>query len=226
MGLQKLAFFDLFGHVLELGVAADLLFKKVDSAVRRAVRKAERAGVKTEVSDQLDALKSYYVLHCATRKRHGLPPQPFRFFEELHRQIFAKGLACTILARHQGLLVAGAVFLQYGRKALFKFGASDLKHQSLRANDLVIWRAIEQFANRGCTKLHFGRTSKANAGLRRFKLGWGTREYEIRYFKYDLKHSAFVKDRDNAFGWHNRLLRLMPTWLARAAGSILYKRFA
>jgi hypothetical protein len=107
-------------------------------------------------------------------------------------------------------------------KAIYKFGASNDELQQLRGSNLVIWEAIKWLVRNRFTELTFGRTSMANEGLRRFKLGWGTEEYRISYSKYDFRQSQFVPDTDRASGWYNRVFALMPISLARCAGVLLY----
>jgi hypothetical protein len=119
--------------------------------------------------------------------------------------------------------VASAIFLHYGTRALFKFGASDDAYQALRGNNLVMWSAIEWLAQNGFETMHFGRTSIANEGLRRFKLGWGTSEYPIHYFKRDLKTGRWLTESDRAIGWHSHIFNHLPVWLLRFAGSLLYR---
>jgi lipid II:glycine glycyltransferase (peptidoglycan interpeptide bridge formation enzyme) len=131
-----------------------------------------------------------------------------------------------VLARQAGQPVAGAVFLHFGRHAIYKFGASDEAHQQLRANNLVMWRAILHYASEGFSDLDFGRTSLGNDGLRKFKLGWGAGEEQVAYTRYDLRHSAYVTARDAAHGWHNRLFRALPPPLSRLAGALLYRHIA
>jgi hypothetical protein len=86
----------------------------------------------------------------------------------------------------------------------------------------VIWEAIKWLVRNRFTELTFGRTSMANEGLRRFKLGWGTEEYRISYSKYDFRQRQFVPDTDRASGWYNRVFALLPISLARWAGVLLY----
>jgi lipid II:glycine glycyltransferase (peptidoglycan interpeptide bridge formation enzyme) len=215
-----------FGHELDLTPGPEKLHGAFDDSIRRGIRKAKREGLKTEISGELAAVRRYYQLHCQTRKRHGMPPQPFKFFANLHEEVLKPGLGCVITAFHRGLPIAAALFVQFGRRAIFKFGASNQRYQHLRGNNLVMWEAVQWFAQRGCASLSFGRTSKANAGLRRFKLGWAAREEEIHYFKYDIRADAFMPEEDRATGWHNRVFRVMPMTVARMIGSILYRRFA
>ena len=96
----------------------------------------------------------------------------------------------------------------------------------LRGNDLVMWAGIKHYASRGFRTLHLGRTSLINEGLRRFKRAWGTREHAIEYFKYDLRKSAFVTDRDQASGWYNRIFAALPLSVSRLLGAVLYRHVA
>jgi hypothetical protein len=214
------------GHRLALRADEASHMAELESSFRRAVRKAEKSGVTVTFSRQLADLRQFYDLLCQTRKRHGVPPQPWTFFANFHRHILATGQGYVALAQHQGNAVAGAVFLQFGRSVTFKYGASHDAQQELRANNLVMWEAIKRFAREGFSELDFGRTSIANEGLRRFKLGLGATESVVEYVKYDLGKGAFVTARDEASGWYNHLFRLMPGSLAKLAGRLLYPHIA
>jgi len=132
------------------------------------------------------------------------------------------GFGFIATARWESKPVAAAVFLHQGRQALYKFGASDYGYQHFRPSHLVMWEGIRQCAARGCESLHLGRTSLANEGLRRFKLGFGAREQEIKCCKYDFGAGRFVTDADRAEGWHNRVFAALPPPLLRLAGRLLY----
>ena len=212
-----------YGHELELGAGEEALFKKLESPVRRGIKKAAAAGLGIQIESSMESVETYYSLHCRTRRRHGLPPQPFRFFANIQKYMLQPGLGFIVIARLGDKPVAGAVFLHQGRQALYKFGASDHGFQHLRPNNLVLWEGIRQCAARGCARLHFGRTSAGNEGLRRFKLGFGAREEEIKCCKYDFRAGRFVRDVDRAEGWHNRVFALLPPPLLRLAGQLLYR---
>jgi hypothetical protein len=215
-----------FGHQLRLGPDAAALFAAFRPSVRRAIRKAEKSGVTVEISQSLEAVQDYYELHCQIRKQHGVPPQPFRFFRNIQEHVLQKNLGIVVSARLDGRVVASAIFLHSGAHAIFKFGASDTASQNLRGNNLVMWQAIQWFAARGIQTLDFGRTSVANEGLRRFKLGWNTEERSIHYYKFDLRKDAFVTQGDDAHGWHGHVFRALPVRLSRWTGSVLYKHVA
>jgi lipid II:glycine glycyltransferase (peptidoglycan interpeptide bridge formation enzyme) len=165
-----------FSHSLDLRKTPDQLFDLFSDANRRAIRKAERSHVVVEEATDCRALALYYELHCLSRKRFGLPPQPWSLFKQIHQHVLARGLGFILLARHEGRAIAGAVFCHSGSHAVFKFGASDLAYQAVRPNNLILWEAIQRLISKGAEKFSLGRTSLANEGLRRFKLSWGSTE--------------------------------------------------
>ena len=215
-----------YGHFIDIPPDETAFFPQLDSAVRRAIRKAEKSGVQVEISRDLMAIKQYYLLHCKTRKRHGLPPQPFRFFKSIHKHVLSKNFGIVVLARWNNVPVAGAIFFHSGETAIYKFGASDEAHQHVRGNNLVFREAIGWFSRNGIKALDLGRTSMANEGLRRFKLGWNAQERTITYFRYSLRTMKFTSIRDEGSGWHNRIFRALPLPASRMAGEILYRHWA
>ncbi len=215
-----------YGHEIDLAAGETALFERLESSVRRSIRKSEKSGLKIEFLNTLESVKAFYSLLCLTRQRHGMPPQPFRFFENIHGEIISKGMGTVVLASLEGRAVAGAVYLGQGRRAVYKFGASDEKYQELRGNNLVMWNALKWHAAKGFKTLHMGRTSLSNEGLRRFKLGWGAVENTIEYFKHDFGSGEFVSDKDEASGWHNKVFRAMPLGMARLVGAGLYRHWA
>ena len=70
-----------YGHSVPLEAEEERMFARLESSVRRAIRKAEKSGVTVTVAQSLEAMKVFYALQCKTRKKHGLPPQPFVFFK-------------------------------------------------------------------------------------------------------------------------------------------------
>jgi len=136
--------------------------------------------------------------------------------------MLAAGFGEVGLVRREGRAIAGAVYLWFGRRAIYKYGASDYKEQEHRPNNLLMWRAMERLAGRGFERLHLGRTSLMHEGLRRFKLGFGAEENMIESCKYDFGRGAFVKETDNVEGWHNEIFGRMPLFVLKLVGKLLY----
>jgi hypothetical protein len=212
-----------YSHDLRLLRDEDLLFNRLSSSVRTAIRKAQKSGVIVEVNQNLDAMLRFYRLHCLTRKKHGLPPQPFKFFKQIHECIISQGKGAVILARLGEHLVAASIYFSFNALAFYKYGASNPAFQSLRGNNLVMWHGIKWGISQGAEVLNLGRTSIHNEGLRRYKLGWGAEERIASYYKFDIRGHTFVRDRDKTSGWHVPIFRRLPIFLARQFGSALYR---
>jgi hypothetical protein len=215
-----------YGHELILDGKEENLFSRLEGRTRTSIRKAEKSEVQVEILQDLDSMKRFYGLMCVTRKRHGLPPQPFTFFQKIHRHVLMSDRGFVVLARHGQKTVAGAVFFHFMNNGIYKYSASDEAFRHLAANNLVLWEGIKWFARHGFARLHFGRTSMANEGLRKYKLGWGVREAVIEYVKYGRSQGGFVTAKDEATGWHNRIFRMLPDPASRLIGTALYRHMA
>jgi hypothetical protein len=224
---DSIASVSFHGHKLALETDPAKIFARFSGAVRTAIRKAEQWRLEVDITQSSEAVRMFYQLLCKTRSRHGMPPQPLRFFENICTEVIQKGLGYTVLARHAGVPVAGAVFFHSSNKAIYKFAASDEQFKHLQANNLVLWKAIEFYAEKGFSSMDFGRTSLSNSGLRRFKLAWNTQERPISYVRFENKTNAFVTTRDQASGsWFTELYKLLPPSLGRFVGAALYKHLA
>jgi hypothetical protein len=213
-----------YGHIVHLSPDEKSLFSSLRISTRRNIRKAIQENVKTEISQSLDAVKEYYRLHCMTRKWHGLPPQPFYFFNKIHEHIISRKMGFVILASHEGKNIAGAVYLHFGTAALYKYGASDRTYQHLRANNLVMWEAIKWYAQNSFKSFCFGRTEMHNSGLLQYKSGWGTRERIIKYYRYDLQKECFVHQAALQTGGNlSKLLSKMPIPCLTLIGALAYR---
>ncbi len=212
-----------YAHILDLTPSQDDLFAGFRPTLRTAIRKAQKSGLTVETARSLESIREFHRLQVMTRRRQGLPPQPAGFFEKLHECLVAKNCGEIVLARHGRRAIAGAVFLWLGHRAVFKFGASDPRWLAFRSNNLVMWAGIQSCRNHGIQSLHLGRTSIHNAGLRRFKLGWGTVETPLAYHRRDCRTKARMEIREDVAAWQNRLFSRLPSPVLRAIGSVAYR---
>jgi lipid II:glycine glycyltransferase (peptidoglycan interpeptide bridge formation enzyme) len=211
-----------YGHEIDLSLGAEPLFARFADSVRRAIRKASKSGIVAEVSRSREALTIFYQLHLRTRRRHGLPPQPFKFFLNIQKELIENDLGFVILARAASRPIAAAVFFQSGKKALYKYAASDERYQQFRGNDLVLWQGIK-FLTQGETRtLHLGRTSFENGGLRKFKLGWAVTEQILHYFRFDVTANSWLNSTGLPGPLHKEVFGRLPLKLNQLAGAMIY----
>lgn len=211
-----------YGHVIDLTLPEQQLWSNLKSRVRTPIRRAQEAGVNIGFEASPDSLGTFYDLLCQTRRKHGLPPQPFGFFVEIHKHLITQGKGCIALARAGDFCVAAGLFLHFGKQAIHKFGASSQGFQPTGSNQLLLWEVMRRYQSQGFDSLDLGRTSIANAGLRLYKQGFGASERLLYYVRYDFRKNQFVTDRDKVYGWFNHVFGRFPLPALRLAGRILY----
>jgi hypothetical protein len=218
-------------YTIDLTQSDKNLFSSFRKSTQRNIKKAYKEDVQIRFHYSLKSMKQFYHLHCITRKRHGLIPQPFTFFKNIYNYIISSGNGCIVLATHDNNVIASAVFFQHDDKVIYKYGASDKAYQHLRANNLVMWKAIKFYAENVKYKLFcMGRTELDNTGLKQFKVGWGTKQQNLFYYKYDIAKQMFVtRDSENfcIYGGmsknYTQILRRMPIPFLRMCGSLVYR---
>jgi CelD/BcsL family acetyltransferase involved in cellulose biosynthesis len=213
-------------HTLDLKGDEKELWSKLRPEVRRAVQKARKSGLELVCGGGDEQLSALYRLQTITRRRHGLPPQPGKFFRVLQRNFLKQGGGNIVTVHNHGEPVAAALFLHFAGRALYKMGASDMRFQSWRPNDLVMWEGIRWCRDQGCHELSLGRTDLHHEGLRRFKAGWGGCENIVQTYRYHTDAGTYVEGADMLNGVHNHLFRMMPTPMLQWAGAMLYRETA
>jgi len=212
-----------YDHTLNLSENEKRVFSNFRSSTKRNIKKAIKEEVEVNICNSLESIKEFCRLNCITRKNHGLPPQPYYFFKKVYDHIISKNQGFVMLAYYNKTNIAGAVYFHFGDKAFFKYGASDRKYHHLRPNNLVMWEAIKWYCQKGYKSFCFGKTETENKGLIQFKAGWGTEEKIIKYYRYDLKKSAFISGESYVSGPHNKVFNKMPIPLLKIVGSLFYK---
>ena len=214
---------DYYVHELDLLPGEESLLGQVRSSTRRNFRKSEKQGVHILEENNGKGLGEFCRLNNITRRDHGLPPQPRKFFECLLKNVIEPGMGRILLATYDGRCVASAVFLHFNGQAIYKYGASDKKYQSLRANNLIMWEAIRTYSDAGERSFHFGRTEPENSGLLQFKRGWGAVEKPLDYTKYDFGNNRWVPDPSSVSGAHTHLFSKLPLFMLSGIGRVLYR---
>ncbi len=212
-----------YRHTLALKRTEQEIFKSFRNSTQRNIRKAAAAGVVVDFHAGYDAIKGFYRLNCLARRDHGLPPQPFHFFEAFYRTIIEPGHGEIALARKDGEIVSAAIFLLIGTLASYKYGASDSRKHHTRASYLLMWEAIRRYNALHYDTFCFGRTEAAHTGLLQFKNGWGTKQEAINYFTYDMTSRSFTNANLITSGIHNAFFRHMPLAVLKTISLALYR---
>jgi hypothetical protein len=212
-----------YGHRLHLTKCDRVLWEKLSSSKKRNIKKAKLQEIITSFHNEKTAVEQFYNLHCMTRKRLGLPPQPISFFYSIFQNIIAKGRGEIALVKVKNTSIAGALFLFSENEVLYKYGASDKSFQHMRANDILFWESIKRFAENGYKTLNFGKTEKFHEGLCRYKDGFGGMRFELYDYIYNVSTGKKLVDAPMVKGIYNNIFRIMPIPMLRFCGKLLYK---
>lgn len=206
---------------LEKGVAK--VSTEIKSNHRRKFRSAVRRGIRVEHGTSLEEMKIFYGLQVETRRRLGVPVQPWKFFELLHEKIIARGLGFVSLAYLDSEVLAGVVYLYWNRHLIYKFAASNEFARKNYASDLLIWDGIEWGCQNGAIDLDLGRSSRENEGLRQYKLRWSGKEMPLVYTRNYQKQPEGLQQR--LFPVMTAIIQHTPKWVCRFSGQCLYRYF-
>lgn len=210
-------------HEIELSEDEGKMRSRLRDNTARNIRKAQKEGIKIEISQSLEAVHQFYRLHCLTRKRHGVPPQPLFFFENLHKYVITNGFGFTALAKYGDSTVAALICLSFGKNAVYKYGASNMDYQHLRANNLLLWESMRMSARQGCRYFSLGRTDLENEGLLAFKNGWGAKNNRINYYRYSYCDKGFASSNEDQFLKYKNILKCLPVPVLCVLGRIAYR---
>ena len=217
-------------HGVDLQRDLDDIWAQIHSSARRAIRKADVAGVMVTTASTKEDLRAFYDLHLGIRKyKYRLLAQPFRFFEGIWDEFLEEEKGFLVLAMLDGQAVGGILFLEWQGTLYYKFNASDRSSLSVRPNDRLIWEGIKIAKSRGLGLMDFGLSDLDQEGLMRYKRKYATEERTITHFRYSPDGSPSEADRI-ARSVLNELTELLvddavPDEVTARAGDLLYRFF-
>lgn len=213
-------------HELDLQSDLETIFQNLHKdSIQRKIRRAERENLSYEEGRSETLLNDFYRLLELTRRRHHLPPQPKKWFQNL---VSCFGDAIKIrIARKDGRAVAAMLTVRHKETLIYKYGGSDTRYNRLGGMHLLYWTSIQDAKASGQRYFDLGRTDADQLGLITFKKRWGTKESLLTYTRYalsdDLRHT-FDPASSKARSVHARgLLAYVPSRLVSLLGRALYK---
>jgi CelD/BcsL family acetyltransferase involved in cellulose biosynthesis len=170
-------------HTLDLTPPIDRLYGALHrTAIRQPVRRAEREGVRYESGRSEALIRQFYSLLVAMRRRHGLPPQPVPWFDNL-AGCFGDRLTIHVASR-RGEPLAAILTLRHKHVLVCKYGASDERFHRFGAMPFLLWKAILDAKDRGLSLFDLGRTDADTSGLATIKERLGATLSTLTYVRW------------------------------------------
>ena len=136
-----------------------------------------------------------------TGERDNFGIRPLEYFERMHDCLGKKHFK-LLMARHEGIIIAGIILVMYGNKVWYAYGASSNTKRNLMPNYKLQWEGIkyaksigaEIYDFRGVPGVLEDEKDHPEYGLYRFKKGFnatftefiGQVLLEVRPFKYKV----------------------------------------
>lgn len=196
-----------------------------DLHVRKSYRhlrnRARREGITVRRGESRQDVDDFYRLHVMTRRRHGVPVQPKRFFDLIAGRLVEAGDGFVLIAEDQGRPAAAGLFLSHKDTLVTKFAASDPTMRDTGAGHLLDWTSLDAACRHGYRFMDWGRTDLEADGLRTYKLGWGAIETDLVYTHLGQRSPDATGPRVGTAA--KAVIRHSPEWVCRLLGELLYR---
>jgi lipid II:glycine glycyltransferase (peptidoglycan interpeptide bridge formation enzyme) len=193
------------------------------TSIQQRIRKAERE-LKIRVGRTEKDMKDFYNLYVlVSSKKHGFPPKPFRFFQNMLKYMLPSNLMTLLIAEYKDRTIGGIVLLKFKDVIHSEYLASDMDFLKYHPNHLLIWKAIEMGCGEGFRYFDFGRAGGNMKGLIEFKEKWGGDECEVPYMYFPKTAGITSLWADSKrISLSNKVIPRLPVALTKAVGSMLY----
>jgi CelD/BcsL family acetyltransferase involved in cellulose biosynthesis len=210
-------------HALDLRPPLPALFDRLHkSCFQRRIRRAEKGGLTYAEGTSDTLLRQFYSLLVLTRRRHGVPPQPLAWFQNLH-DCFGDAIKIRMASKN-GRPIASILTLRYKATVVYKYGGSDAAFHRFGAMPFVFWQAIQRAKAEGAAEFDLGRSDVGDSGLIAFKNHMGAAATPLSYYRYPASSAAPAVF--GRFMQHRKVSAVcahLPSILLRAAAKCLYR---
>jgi lipid II:glycine glycyltransferase (peptidoglycan interpeptide bridge formation enzyme) len=212
-------------HQLSLEATPEEIIKKFHRKTRWTINQSLKRGFELQLSESEGDIAEFYNLYVKTRKRLGLPPQPYLFFQLLWGKFSSSKNITLLLVRHKGKLVAGLLMFKFKGRCSWEYLAFDKGFENLNANYFGLWEAIKLAHSEGYKIFDFGRTGINNAGLMSFKGRWGTSVIDLPQFYYPKELCSSLNSSEESFSYNfiRKISKNVPDPIFQMMGNFLYR---
>jgi Acetyltransferase (GNAT) domain len=176
----------------DLTRSEDDLFKRMDSACRRCIRKAEKSGVIIEEAHDAAFADEYYAqLKDVFAKQGKVPTYSVERVRTLMKHMLPTGRLLAVRARDpEGRCIATSLYPGFNDTAFFWGNASWRADQHWRPNEFLHWYALRYWKARGVTLFDWG-------GGGTYKEKYGVEPYVVPWF-YRSRYRVLTTMRNEA----------------------------
>jgi lipid II:glycine glycyltransferase (peptidoglycan interpeptide bridge formation enzyme) len=197
---------------VDLRPGREALWKALDrDAIRWAIGKAARQGVKFTHDATWEGIHTFYKLFTRTRQEMGIPVFPWKFFQAMWSKVIEPGRGSLFLVHHDREPIHAMICFHSGDSFIPAYAAPQNMWRKLHPNEFMFWHTIEWAAERGFRWYDFGADSRLQTGLLFFKSKWGSVQLPMAY-EYHLNAGVAAPNFDSSSRTY-ALARKVWRWL-------------
>ena len=210
-------------HMLDLHPPLETIYSGFHKdCVQRKIRRAEKEGLVECVGRHEWHLRVFFKLQVMTRRRQGVPVQPFAWFWNL-AECLGDRLTIRVAAK-ESRGIAALLILRHKETVIYKYGTSNERYSPLGGTQFLFRNVIRDAKASGAGVLDMGRSDLDAAGLIAFKERFGALRSELSYYRGSTRPAARKSGRLNKL-MHNPVTRF-PFKMLPTCASALYRHFA
>lgn len=209
-------------HALDLSSEEKVLFTAFHKdCIQRKIKRAEKEGLEYRVGRSPELLAMFYAMFVKMRQKHGLPPQPRKWFQNL---VETPGLGIQVrVALHLGRPAASIITISHRGTMIYKYGCSNPELNRLGAMPWLFWRIIRDARAAGFGELDLGRSEWKNPGLITFKDRLGATRKPVTYWRCPQPKGVTDALSDGGAQWiTSAIFSYTPVTVLEALGRWLY----
>ena len=208
-------------HSVDLRPSLDQIYQRTHkSTFQRKILRARRERLTLNSGNSESLLNAFYFLLLKTRRRHGLPPQSMKWFQNLAATM--RDQLTVWVASKENQPIAALLTLSWRSLVVYKYGCSDARYHHFGGVPFLFWTAIQKAKQDGIETFDLGRSDLRNTGLITFKDRLGAATSDLVYLRYGATRSAH-RVGQTASRAMSYLFARMPDRLLTTTGSLLYR---
>ncbi|MGH7812721.1 MAG: GNAT family N-acetyltransferase [Candidatus Binataceae bacterium] len=202
---------------LKLAGSAEEQFARLPSERRNRLKRCEKHGLSTEISDPADdaGLEAFCAIYAENMRDLGSPAHGRDFFRHVAERLRERLSLITV--RHRNRPIAAGLAFEFRGWLSMPWTGATYAARPVYGSNALYWAGIKLGIERGCHTFDFGR-STFNSGIFEFKRQWGPSAVQSYWSTLYLHPRAAAPRQRKSLQTMSRIWRHLPLGVARAVG--------
>jgi len=182
--------------VVDLSLPLESLWTKLDKRARWSVKKARKMEVTVSEAKSWENWATYHSMYAYESHRKHIRPRSLSLHKAIYKYLLPKGMAKLFLAKLQGKVIAGSLFLLTSHEMVYYESTSVSRYNRLNPSSAIQWHAISWAKDHNLKHYDLGGTiSEPSAkhflyGVHKFKRQWGGRLHKYNCYALNKLYVA------------------------------------